>query len=202
MVCVGTASGTIPPLDPQLLAMKGSLCLTLPALADRIADPAEHDIALFDLGGTLYASEDSCPHQGASLFGGKLSGRLIKCRAHGLRFDLATGCMPGVTEFPVRTCATEREDERLFIAAGERFLDAVANPPQFPARLHPPRSTTTCTSTPGLRHGAQSPPGARPQLGADRLSPRPGAGVPGIAGQLKSRGVRCRLRTALRENRK
>lgn len=41
LVCVGTASGTIPPFDPQLLAMKGSLYLTRPALADFIADPAE-----------------------------------------------------------------------------------------------------------------------------------------------------------------
>jgi len=41
MVCFGTASGTIPPFDPQLLAMKGSLFLTRPALADYIADPIE-----------------------------------------------------------------------------------------------------------------------------------------------------------------
>jgi len=41
MVCVGTASGTIPPFDPQMLAIKGSLFLTRPALADYIADPAE-----------------------------------------------------------------------------------------------------------------------------------------------------------------
>lgn len=41
MVCVGTASGPIPPFDPVLLAMKGSLMLTRPALADYIADPAE-----------------------------------------------------------------------------------------------------------------------------------------------------------------
>lgn len=41
MVCVGTASGTIPPFDPQILAMKGSLYITRPALADYIADPAE-----------------------------------------------------------------------------------------------------------------------------------------------------------------
>jgi NADPH2:quinone reductase len=41
MVCVGTASGTIPPFDPQLLAMKGSLYLTRPALANYISDPAE-----------------------------------------------------------------------------------------------------------------------------------------------------------------
>jgi NADPH:quinone reductase len=40
-VCVGTSSGTIPPFDPQLLAMKGSLFLTRPALADYIADPIE-----------------------------------------------------------------------------------------------------------------------------------------------------------------
>ncbi|MEM5274525.1 quinone oxidoreductase [Cupriavidus taiwanensis] len=41
MVCVGTASGPVPPFDPALLAMKGSLFLTRPALADYIADPAE-----------------------------------------------------------------------------------------------------------------------------------------------------------------
>lgn len=41
MVCFGTASGTIPPFDPQILAFKGSLFITRPALADYIADPAE-----------------------------------------------------------------------------------------------------------------------------------------------------------------
>jgi len=41
MVCVGTASGTIPPIDPQILAIKGSLYMTRPALADYIADPAD-----------------------------------------------------------------------------------------------------------------------------------------------------------------
>lgn len=55
MVCVGTASGTIPPFDPQILAMKGSLNLTRPALADFIADPAEKAALageLFDLVGS------------------------------------------------------------------------------------------------------------------------------------------------------
>lgn len=51
MVCVGTASGPIPPFDPQRLAMKGSLYLTRPALADFIADPAEKN----DLAGELFA---------------------------------------------------------------------------------------------------------------------------------------------------
>ena len=41
MVCVGTASGPIPPFNPHILARKGSLYLTRPALADYIADPFE-----------------------------------------------------------------------------------------------------------------------------------------------------------------
>ncbi|WP_089604894.1 quinone oxidoreductase family protein [Acinetobacter piscicola] len=41
LVCVGTASGPIPAFDPVLLAIKGSLYITRPALADYIADPEE-----------------------------------------------------------------------------------------------------------------------------------------------------------------
>lgn len=49
MVCVGTASGPIPPFDPVLLAMKGSIFLTRPALADYIAEPAEKAALLDEL---------------------------------------------------------------------------------------------------------------------------------------------------------
>jgi NADPH:quinone reductase len=51
MVCVGTSSGTIPPFDPQLLAMKGSLFLTRPALADYIASPIEKALLAHELFG-------------------------------------------------------------------------------------------------------------------------------------------------------
>ena len=43
LVCVGTASGPVPPVDPTQLAIKGSVYLTRPALADYIADPKEKD---------------------------------------------------------------------------------------------------------------------------------------------------------------
>src|SRR5262245_50406463 len=65
------------------------------------------DIALFNIEGTLYAIDDSCPHQGASLASGLLNGRQVQCRAHGLRFDLATGRMPGASGFGVRAHAIE-----------------------------------------------------------------------------------------------
>lgn len=41
LVCFGTASGPTPPIDAMQLAIKGSLFVTRPALADYIADPAE-----------------------------------------------------------------------------------------------------------------------------------------------------------------
>ena len=41
LVCFGTASGPIPPIEAMQLAVKGSLFVTRPALADYIADPTE-----------------------------------------------------------------------------------------------------------------------------------------------------------------
>ncbi|MFE0515361.1 quinone oxidoreductase family protein [Streptomyces sp. NPDC058964] len=41
LVCFGTASGPVPPIDAMQLAVHGSLFVTRPALADYIADPAE-----------------------------------------------------------------------------------------------------------------------------------------------------------------
>jgi NADPH:quinone reductase-like Zn-dependent oxidoreductase len=41
LVCFGTASGPQPPIEAMTLAIKGSLYITRPALADYIADPAE-----------------------------------------------------------------------------------------------------------------------------------------------------------------
>jgi 3-phenylpropionate/trans-cinnamate dioxygenase ferredoxin subunit len=51
-------------------------------------------IVLFNVGGTVYAIDNSCPHNGSSLAGGKLEGHVLQCPGHGLRFDLRTGCMP------------------------------------------------------------------------------------------------------------
>ncbi|MDE3738949.1 MULTISPECIES: Rieske 2Fe-2S domain-containing protein [Pseudomonas] len=72
-------------------------------------------LVLFNLGGELYAIDEGCPHKGASLFSGRLDGRLLHCPAHGLRFDLATGCVPGVSGFGVATYAVEQQQGRCFI---------------------------------------------------------------------------------------
>lgn len=50
LVCFGTASGPVPPIDAMRLALAGSVFVTRPALADYIADPAERD----ELSGELF----------------------------------------------------------------------------------------------------------------------------------------------------
>jgi NADPH2:quinone reductase len=55
LVCVGTASGKIPPFDPAILARKGSLYITRPGLADYIADPAEKQELVDELFGHVAA---------------------------------------------------------------------------------------------------------------------------------------------------
>lgn len=72
-------------------------------------------LALFNVEGQLYAIDDSCPHQGASLCGGRLDGRVIQCCAHGLRFDLNSGYLLNSTQLKVANYPVEVVDGRAYI---------------------------------------------------------------------------------------
>jgi NADPH:quinone reductase-like Zn-dependent oxidoreductase len=49
LVCFGTASGPVPPIDAMQLAVAGSVFVTRPALADYIADPVERSALAAEL---------------------------------------------------------------------------------------------------------------------------------------------------------
>lgn len=53
-------------------------------------------VAPFNVQGQVYALDDACPHAGSSLGMGEYDGAVVQCRAHGLRFDVRSGCMPEV----------------------------------------------------------------------------------------------------------
>ena len=74
-----------------------------------------HSIVLFNVQGTLYAIGDTCPHAGASLANAKIDGRTVQCRAHGLRFDLLTGCMTTGRGLSVKTYAIEMRDGQAYL---------------------------------------------------------------------------------------
>ena len=48
-------------------------------------------IAVFNVGGTYYAIEDVCTHDGAELAGGEIDGDVVICPRHGSRFCIKTG---------------------------------------------------------------------------------------------------------------
>jgi 3-phenylpropionate/trans-cinnamate dioxygenase ferredoxin subunit len=73
-------------------------------------------IAIFNVNDTLYAIDDSCPHAGSSLFMGRLDGLHLQCPAHGLRFHLQTGCMPGGKGLAVQSYSIGLVDGHLSIA--------------------------------------------------------------------------------------
>ncbi|HEV3443541.1 MAG TPA: non-heme iron oxygenase ferredoxin subunit [Gemmataceae bacterium] len=52
-------------------------------------------LALFNLGGNIYAIEDTCPHRGAPLSEGECDGTAVICPWHGARFDLSSGAVLG-----------------------------------------------------------------------------------------------------------
>lgn len=72
-------------------------------------------LALFNVEGDLFAIDDGCPHQGASLCGGRLEGRVIQCGAHGLRFDLRSGYLLNSTQLKVASYPVEFVDGQAFI---------------------------------------------------------------------------------------
>ena len=56
-------------------------------------------VALFHVGGTFYALDDVCTHDGGPLADGELRDHKISCPRHGARFDIRTGAaltMPAV----------------------------------------------------------------------------------------------------------
>ncbi len=97
----------------------------VPMLGQRAFLQVEHRfIALFNVNDTLYAINDSCPHQGASLFGGKLEGQVIQCCAHGLRFDLESGYLLNSTHLKVKAYPVEYQDDQVFIVLNSGEADA------------------------------------------------------------------------------
>lgn len=74
-------------------------------------------IALFNLDGTYYAIDDTCPHKGGPLSEGDLAGSEVTCPWHGATFDVTTGnvlgppASKGVSRYNVRVSGESVEIE-------------------------------------------------------------------------------------------
>ena len=76
--------------------------------------------------GELFAVDDTCTHENASLADGWLEGCEVECPLHAARFDLRTGEPDGtMTSIPVRT-------HQVSIADGDVYLTVTTDAPGSP----------------------------------------------------------------------
>ena len=69
----------------------------VPVGSGKVYEVGDRAVAVFNVDGTLYAIDDVCTHDEASLQSGYLEDCEIECPLHGARFDVRTG---EVTELP------------------------------------------------------------------------------------------------------
>lgn len=84
----------------------------------RVFEVQGRTVAVFNVGGRFYATDNECPHRGGPLGEGDLAGSVINCPWHAWRWDVTTGANvnnPAVTIacFPVTV-----EDDTIVVDLG------------------------------------------------------------------------------------
>lgn len=85
----------------------------------------ERPILLVLIDDNVYAINDKCPHKGAPLSPGTLTGNIIQCKEHGLKIDVISGqvvpslkasiLVPNKDAQSVRTFKASIEAEQVFV---------------------------------------------------------------------------------------
>jgi 3-phenylpropionate/trans-cinnamate dioxygenase ferredoxin subunit len=88
-------------------------------LGEAVRVDAEVPIAVFNVDGELFAIDDTCTHQDASLADGWVEGCAVECPLHAACFDLRTGMPSGPpAKRPVRTHEVVVDDGVVYVRVG------------------------------------------------------------------------------------
>jgi nitrite reductase/ring-hydroxylating ferredoxin subunit len=73
----------------------------------KVVEAGGREIALFNVGGTFHAIDNTCKHRGGSLGEGELDGTVVTCPLHAWTYDVTSGeCFDdpacGIQTFPVK----------------------------------------------------------------------------------------------------
>ena len=79
-------------------------------------------VALFLVGGKVFATQDECPHHKASLSDGALEGKMISCPLHARTFDVESGAGMSDTGFCLKTFPVKIEGQDGFVEASKKRL--------------------------------------------------------------------------------
>ena len=73
----------------------------------KVVQAEGRSIALFNVAGTFYAIDNTCPHRNGPIGEGEMSGDVVTCPWHGAKFNVKTGevlgppARSGVRSYPV-----------------------------------------------------------------------------------------------------
>jgi nitrite reductase/ring-hydroxylating ferredoxin subunit/hemoglobin-like flavoprotein len=71
----------------------------------------QENVAVFNVDGKFFATQEACTHQGGPLSEGTLEGNCVTCPIHGSRFDVTTGAVVrGPATRPIKTYRVEVKD--------------------------------------------------------------------------------------------
>jgi len=82
----------------------------VPPGSSRVVRVGRYDVALFNVEGTLYALENSCPHQGGPIVDGWVQGLTVSCPWHAWCFDMRSGRMT-LGDFAIIGCFDVRVEQ-------------------------------------------------------------------------------------------
>ena len=72
-------------------------------------------VAVFNVGGSFYAINDTCAHRGGPLGEGELEGKTVICPWHGWRYDVTTGANQVAPDLPQKTYEIKVEGDDLLV---------------------------------------------------------------------------------------
>ena len=82
---------TVPSGGPRKTFVVGRIDDLRPGVCLRFELPDGDELAVYNVDGEFYATENFCPHKGAPLTEGTLCGHIVECGWHGWQFDVRTG---------------------------------------------------------------------------------------------------------------
>lgn len=74
------------------------------------------EVALFQIQGKFFATDNFCPHRGGPLFRGRLEpGPSVRCPLHGWNFDIESGACLNMPNAKISTFPVEVRGEEVFV---------------------------------------------------------------------------------------
>ena len=88
----------------------------IPTGSGKVVEVGGKTIAVFNDGGTFYAIDNTCLHQGGPLGEGELSGSSVTCPWHGWEYDVKTGACAMNPAVKVQTFPVQIQGDEIFVS--------------------------------------------------------------------------------------